>query len=250
MKSHKNYLKDWSSVSVNEISREMVVEKYLYSSQRSLSQANKAMRHLSAVLNFCEVEDNPVVVLSQRRIRQRLKPKASRLRTNDISNFYSGLSKVKNESSRIYIKFLLRTGLRASEALSVTPTSFRDNSIFIPDTKNGSNHERPITGWLSSTLLPYIKENSSFKAQDIRRSLKTACCHLDYTLTRHDLRRTFASLAVEAGNDYLLVKRALNHRINDITSDYIQTSPETLRPVFESVASLIEAQLQAKFEKS
>ena len=58
-------------------------------------------------------------------------------------------------------------------------------------------------------------------------------------MTRHDLRRTFASYASEAGMDYLLIKRALNHSVSDITARYIQTSPKTLSPVFNSVAKLI-----------
>jgi hypothetical protein len=43
------YLDDWSSIEISAITREMVVEKYTSSCSRSVSQANKAMRYLSAV---------------------------------------------------------------------------------------------------------------------------------------------------------------------------------------------------------
>ena len=79
-----------------------------------------------------------------------------------------------------------------------------------------------------------------FKSADIRKSLITARQYLPYTVIRHDLRRTFASYASEAGCDYLLIKRALNHSVSDIAARYIQTSPKTLSPVFEAVAELID----------
>lgn len=42
----------------------------------------------------------------------------------------------------------------------------------------------------------------------------------------------------------LLIKRALNHSVSDITARYIQTSPNSLRPVFDSVAELIHKNRQ------
>ncbi len=38
----------------------------------------------------------------------------------------------------------------------------------------------------------------------------------------HDLRCTFATRATEVGIDYLMVKRMLNHKTNDITAQYVQ----------------------------
>ena len=57
------------------------------------------------------------------------------------------------------------------------------------------------------------------------------------TFTFHDLRRTFATHANALGQPYDLIRRALNHKSGEgITSDYIITQIETLRPVFETVA--------------
>jgi len=57
--------------------------------------------------------------------------------------------------------------------------------------------------------------------------------------TCHDLRRTFATLADSYGIDYNLIKRALNHKTQDITDQYIQTKVERMRGVFDSVAKEI-----------
>ena len=64
--------------------------------------------------------------------------------------------------------------------------------------------------------------------------MKTAT-GLDFSF--HDLRRTFATHAQAQGMDYELIRRALNHKSGGgITSQYIITQVETLRPVFQAVA--------------
>lgn len=53
----------------------------------------------------------------------------------------------------------------------------------------------------------------------------------------HDLRRIFATHAQAQGMDYELIRRALNHSSGGgVTSQYIITQVETLRPVFQAVA--------------
>jgi integrase len=55
----------------------------------------------------------------------------------------------------------------------------------------------------------------------------------------HDLRRTFATRASEVGIDYLMVKRLLNHKSNDITSQYIQwDSKENLMALKKALESV------------
>jgi integrase len=53
----------------------------------------------------------------------------------------------------------------------------------------------------------------------------------------HDLRRTFATHAHALGQSHELIRKALNHKTGEkITSQYIITQVETLRPVFQTVA--------------
>ena len=55
-----------------------------------------------------------------------------------------------------------------------------------------------------------------------RPTLKRLSKLIQYDFRCHDLRRTFATRASEVGIDYLMVKRLLNHKSNDITAQYIQ----------------------------
>ena len=53
----------------------------------------------------------------------------------------------------------------------------------------------------------------------------------------HDLRRTFATHANAQGVEYENIRRALNHKSGgSVTSQYIISQIETLRPVFQAVA--------------
>ena len=241
---YSNYLKNWSAITVDMINSDMVISMYLTTCKHSIAQANKTVKLLQAIIRFTGVTDNPVTVLTQRRLKKQLKPKTSYIPLSDLSLFYTGLTEVKNSSVQLYIELLLHTGLRANEAMQITCDSISTGTLIITATKNHSDHHLPITDWLQENLIPFLSDHpEGFYIDDIRKSLIVTSKYLSYTITRHDLRRTFASYASEAGCDYLLIKRALNHSVCDITAQYIQTSPEAIRPVFNNVSDLIEKQL-------
>ena len=234
------YLKDFQNLPINNITEDLVVSVYLKNCKRSIAQSNKSMKILQAVLRYSGMTSNPVQILSQKRLTRQLKPRTSYIPLQDLPLFYKGLAKLKHEHTRLYLELLLHTGLRASEGMQITSSSVATGVLIITDTKNHSDHSIPLTQWLTYNLIPFLEANpDGFKSSDIRKSLLTASQYLGYRITRHDLRRTFASYASEAGMDYLLIKRALNHSVSDITARYIQTSPSSLAPVFEAVAELI-----------
>ena len=247
---YKHYLSTLDNTPLDQITEDIVINLYLRYCKRSVSQANKAMKILQAVIRFSGVSNNPVSVLARRRLLRQLKPRTSHIPLTDLPLFYEGLKKVKYDHVRLYLELLLHTGLRANEGMQITKDSISTGVLIIKDTKNHSDHHVPLTQWIQDNLTPFLEDNpTGFKSTDIRKSLLTASQYLPYIVMRHDLRRTFASYASEAGCDYLLIKRALNHSVSDITARYIQTSPNTLRPVFESVANLIESQLSLTSSK-
>lgn len=77
---------------------------------------------------------------------------------------------------------------------------------------------------------------------DVRSTLKRLPKMINIEFKCHDLRRTFATRAAEVGIDYLMIKRLLNHKSNDITGQYIQwhsqQNLEALRGSFEKVEYL------------
>lgn len=72
---------------------------------------------------------------------------------------------------------------------------------------------------------PYVFPSTQKKGApqgDVRPTLKRLSKFIGVEFKCHDLRRTFATRASEVGIDYLMIKRMLNHKSNDITGQYIQ----------------------------
>jgi integrase len=69
-----------------------------------------------------------------------------------------------------------------------------------------------------------------------KSQLKKICNYTGVKFRLHDLRRTFATHAEKNGSSYDLIRKALNHKAKTVTSTYIITQVDTLRPVFDAVA--------------
>ena len=149
-----------------------------------------------------------------------------------------------------YVMLLMATGLRKSEALSLQwgDVDWYKETFLVRDTKNGSSHHVPmssLTKWMlkkqqevsrgSEWVFParYGANHMTEPKSQLRRI--KAATGLSFSL--HDLRRTFATHANAQGVEYENIRRALNHKSGgSVTSQYIISQIETLRPVFQAVA--------------
>lgn len=141
-----------------------------------------------------------------------------------------------NHSGTLAVLLMVYTGLRRNEALSLQWSDIRaiedDFSVItIKDTKNSQPHYAPVTPRIAE-LLSRAKNNEkhvfpsphkknahmSYMNKTVRRLSKL----IEKDFICHDLRRNFATRASEVGIDYLMIKRLLNHKTNDITARYIQ----------------------------
>ncbi len=235
-----HYLSDWMTKKVTTISKKMVEKRFILIRDKGWqggipthSQANKVMRILSALLNFAMADDiinqNPVDVLKQKRVDRSTVKRSHYLTAPQAKDVIEGLSEHPVE---LAIGLMLYTGLRKNEALSVRWEDITENLITIKDTKNHREHLIPITQQIQSILnrvprssSPYLFPSPIDKQrhiQDVRPTLKRIEKSTGINFKCHDLRRTFATRASEAGIDFLMIKRLLNHKTNDITSQYIQ----------------------------
>lgn len=162
------------------------------------------------------------------------------------------------------ILFALFTGLRKSEIQGLTWDRVRisDRYFWIEQTKNGETIQLPITKTLEGIFKrradlcgnnPFVFgiENEKVPALDERKTIKAIVCELETmenmralysvqiinpdvykSFTMHDLRRTYASIAfLQFQSDYL-IKRLLNHTVedNDPTTGYLSATADELRP--------------------
>ena len=130
---------------------------------------------------------------------------------------------------------MLYAGLRKNEALRLKWEDLKDAEgipcLTIGDTKNKRPHYVPITGQIQKILdkaqngsvwvVPSTQRPDSC-IKDVRPTLRRLTKLIDFEFKCHDLRRTFATRAAEVGIDYLMIKRMLNNKTNDITGQYIQ----------------------------
>ena len=185
-------------------------------------------------------------------------PRERTLSGDELIRFLTALDDEGGKSTTNALKLLLMTGLRSKSELFSLPWSevnLDQGTVRLRNTKNG----RVRTVALNSAalaLLSKIREEAPpgcpwvFPARigsghlvDIRKPLKRAMARADLSdLTPHDLRRSFGSLAVNAGVDIYQVKDLLGHSSVAVTQRvYAHLLQGTLRSASEVVAQTLEA---------
>lgn len=229
----------------------------------SASSANRHLALLSRMFNLAiqwgHLEKNPA------RGIKKYKEAGPRLRTlsgDELSRFLHALDAEAGKTTAYAIKLLLLTGLRSKSELFSLPWSEVDlkaGTVRLLHTKNG----RVRTVALNSTALELLRRMHRraapgcpwvFPARsgaghliDIRRPLARALKRAGISDVRpHDLRRSFGSLAVNAGVDIYQVKDLLGHSSVAVTQKvYAHLLQDTLRSASEVVGKTVETAMAA-----
>ena len=147
---------------------------------------------------------------------------------------------VENSDSHLkpIVILALNTGMRKAEILNLTrdKVDFRHGFILLDRTKNGERREIPLNETAKQVLLTQIKTlhlqhffydpHTEKPYKDVKRSFSTACRRAgikDFHF--HDLRHTFASHLVMAGQDLTTVKELLGHKTLTMTLRYSHLAP-------------------------
>ena len=132
----------------------------------------------------------------------------------------------------------LNTGMRKGEILSLRweNVDLKHGFILLDRTKNGERREIPINGTVRITIegltrrldVPYVLHDveTGKRYQDIKKGFNGACRRAGIKDFRfHDLRHTFASHLVMAGQDITTVKELLGHKTLGMTLRYAHLAP-------------------------
>ncbi len=239
------YLSDWLNKPVSKITKTMVEKRFFQIRDKGInggiptySQATKTMRILSALMNYAMadelIESNPVQVLKLKRIDRSIRKRENYLPAPKVRELLS-ITAQEAHPVTLATHLMLYTGLRKNEALGLKWSDIEHvqdiSCIIIRDTKNHMPHYIPITSQIQGILekaennTEYLFPSTQKKgapASDVRPTLRRLSKLIDVDFKCHDLRRTFATRASEVGIDFLMIKRMLNHKSNDITGQYIQ----------------------------
>ncbi len=155
------------------------------------------------------------------------------------------LIKSCDDHLRPIVTMALNTGMRKGEILTLKwdNVDLRHGFILLDQTKNGERREIPINSTLKETLtelfqgtkdrprridVPYVfSDPSNGKPyQDVKRSFRSALKKAKISdFHFHDLRHTFASHLVMAGQDLTTVKELLGHKTLTMTLRYAHLAP-------------------------
>lgn len=263
----------WADRPAVEITRDKVLEKFRELSERGPAQANQAFRNLRAILNYARAAyrpddkplmvENPVSVLSDTKLWNKVKPRSGRIPTDKIGKAWNTLRALRASPGETIIthiltdavSFLLLTGARWSEmaGLAFEHIDLDEKWWDIPDPKNRVPVKFPLSKVAVEILSTRPKTSQwVFPARsgdghihDARGIFLKISEAVGVHVTAHDMRRTFRAIAGECGIELWRTKLLMNHRLNqDVTiSHYTETQNLTyLEPEINLIGDWITRQ--------
>lgn len=207
---------DWADEKLTIITENLALAKH-----RSLldssgaAQANQAMRYLRAVLNYAIKNpnfsasfngENPVKKLTEEKAWAEISPNRVTLQRNQLSVWWSATDQIDNLVARAYLRFLLISGCRREEALSLKwdDLDFRWRSIRFRDTKTGGDRVIPLTNYANQLLSSLPRRNewvfsSEQSAEGNMREpakyIKAISEKTGIWVSSHGLRKSFTTLS-------------------------------------------------------
>jgi integrase len=280
-KSRKSYrdglahLESWLDKPMRDITREMVEKRHKEIAEEvagrkkggGSASANGAMRTLRAIWNFAadripNFPTNPVRLRKQWFVEKR---REGHVRSEDLPAFYKAIQTLSSDVQRDYLTLLLFTGMRRSEAASLTwdDIDLDAKTLRIPGdrTKPGRDLRLPLSDVVYSMLkarrslgkTAYVFPSSSRSGhvEEPKYPLALVAETCGIHVSAHDLRRTFITVAESCGVDGYALKALVNHSLgNDITGGYVQMSPDRLREPVQRVTDKLKVLCTSKKKTS
>jgi integrase len=148
------------------------------------------------------------------------------------------LAKQSDALTADMIRFASLTGLRRGEMLDLKPDQVRDG-LLILDTNTKSGRPRgiplpPQAVAIASSRLPWGVSIDQLRARFVAARTKAKMPHVRW----HDLRHTYASWIVQAGQPLTAVRDLLGHSSLAVTNRYSHLAPAHLRQAVSVLPSL------------
>lgn len=250
----KLILPRWAGRKVREITFDDCEELHRFVSRKRPTKANRLHSLMRRVFNLAIqwgwIETNPA-----RGIERNPEQKRERYLTQaEISRLLDALEAHHERSSCDAITLMLYTGCRRGEALNATWDQFdEDLRIWTKPasaTKQRKLHRVPLSASAQRLLRhrqstaegAFVFPSRTGRAlTDIKRTWSAVSSEAELSGVRlHDLRHTFASLAVSAGHSLPLIGAMLGHSQTQTTARYAHLFDDPLQNAADTVATLID----------
>jgi integrase len=233
------HLKDWLRLPLDEISKAMAVRRH-QELVKMPSGANHVLRSFRSIYNHArrtyDLAECPTMAIEW------YEEKPDGRTIDDLHDWRQTIDGLSNPIHRVFYEFLLFSGLRKSEALTLQWNNIHEDHIHLPMTKNGRSFDLPILQLHHEILAPLrpLSRKWVFPSPKSVDGHITKPERLKYNPHMH--RRTFATVAMEAGVLEEIVGRLLNHTPLSITGQrYARPSLDALRPSMEAACAEILA---------
>ena len=260
-------LGDWLDLPITKISKKMVAEKHKYIStvgtpwKPSKQHANLSMRILKSILNWASVtygdeegkpllSANPVSRLSKTRAWNKIPARGAVMPQEKLRDWYESVNTICRSNTRDYLLLILFTGLRKSEAASLTWANVDFDGRFLMilrEDELGDQRLRklPLSNFAYDLLKKRFNVHESefvFPGKsghmghfpDVLVRLRRQC---GFYFSLNDLRRTFITTGEELNITHRDLKRLMNFPYTpegDFDSNAIEF--EELRHLMEAIS--------------
>ncbi|MEE3343738.1 MAG: tyrosine-type recombinase/integrase [Bacilli bacterium] len=251
-------LYDFSSdlINVDEVVAREYLE-YLYS--RGLNR-NTISRKLSSIRSFYNylVRENIISINYFKDISNPKKSKSLPKYANDddLDKMFNSFDKSKalDQRNLLILEMLYATGMRVGELVNVKIEDIDRNNNTIKVLGKGSKERYVFYGSYAADILDlyldngrrellknkksdylFINKNGDvISSRYIRKIIDKVVlkCEVDYHISPHTLRHTFATDLLNAGADLMSVKELLGHSTIDTTSIYTHVSNEQIKKIY------------------
>jgi integrase len=260
----ERHLGGWNDVPLRNISREMVEARHQaiaeeIAESRGLSgaaMANRVMRSLRAIYNFHgdRIPNMPPNPVKLRGMWHDVQPRERCLRGDEFPKFYKAARELTNSVGADYVRLLLFTGLRRTEAAKIkwADVDFERKVLTIPgaNTKANRKLELPLTDVtfkllkerrkLGRTQYVFFANSKSGHVEEPKSFFADIAAASGVQISPHDLRRTFLTVAEECDIPLLALAALVNHAVPGVTSSYVQMNVERLRKPAQKVADKLK----------
>lgn len=227
------------------------VQRWFASRHATPSAADRSAPVLSVIMQQAEVYGyrpegtNPCVGIRRyrRRSRERFLTPEEMRRLSDVLRHYEA----RWSQPVAIIRLLLLTGCRKSEIMTLEWSSYRDGNLYLPDSKTG-----PRTVWLSSAArrvldgLPRTRRwvfpgrNLRSPVTNVNRIWNYMRAEADLGDVRlHDLRHSYASVALARGETVLTIGKLLGHADPGTTLKYTHLADATVQQAADVVGAVL-----------
>ena len=232
-------------------------------SRQDVQEWFTSMRHIPAVadrsapvlsvifreaeaLGYREEDSNPCKGIK----RYRRQGRERFLSNDEIRRFGRVLVELEQAHSMhvAYFRLLLLTGCRCNEIRSLRWTDYREGKLFLRDSKTG-----PRTIWLSTAargVLDALPKTAAWvfprkhgrmpmsEPYETWKKIMVAANLQDFR--RHDLRHTYASVALAHGENLRTIGKLLGHNDPATTLKYTNFGESAVRQAVETVGAILQ----------